>query len=197
MKLFKLNTLGNDQDNSLAFINNAPDGIGIFRSRLGEGEKIGSNYPSDAKITLLKRSPGLKLCSFIGNTECMLVVADPVRDLIESTCECEMEILKFALLNQKGRLHSSDYWIINPIGTTDCVNREASDIDFLDAPGDHYHGAVVDVDRYVIDKKKLIKAPNLFRVPEDPEEYFFKEPLFDEIRKREFTNFVFEEIEVV
>jgi len=197
MKLYKLDTLGDDQDNSLAFINDVPDGVDLYSSLLGDGERISSHYPDDAKIRLLKRSPGLKLCSFIGNTECMLVVADPVRDLIESACECEMEILKFTLLNQKGRLHSSDYWIINPIGTTDCVNREASDIEFLDAPGDHYHGAVVDVDEYVIDKKKLTTAPNLFRVPENPEEYFFKEPLFDEIRKREFTNFVFEEIEVV
>ena len=194
MKVFKLNILGNEQDKTLAFINNAPDGVGIYRSRLARGGRIGTNYPDNARIQLLRREPGLKLCSFIGNTQSMLIVDSAAENLLESMCDAEMEVLKFTLYDQKNRVYSTDYWIVNPIGNTDCVNRAASDIEYLDAPGDYYHGEVVAVQTFVLNKNKIDQAPNLFRVPEDRAEYFFKEPLVEEIQKRNFTNFVFEEV---
>lgn len=196
MKVFKLETLGNDSDKSLAFINQAPEDLGVDDWMLSEGERIGSLYPKKAKITLLKRKPGRKLCSFIGNTQSLLIVADAVREVIVATSKGEMEVLKFTLFDQKGRPLSDDYWIINPIGTVDCVNKKKSEIEYLDEPGDPYHGEVVGVDRYVLDSRKLKAAPSLFRVPEEPDEYFFKEDLHDKLVKNEFTNFVFEEIEV-
>ena len=107
-----------------------------------------------------------------------------------------MEVLKFTLFDQKNRPLSDDYWIINPIGTVDCVDKKKSEIEYLDEPGDPYHGAVVGVDKYVLDPRKLKAAPSLFRVPEESNEYFFKEDLHDKLMQKEFTNFVFEEIEV-
>ncbi len=194
MKVFKLDVLGNNSDKKLVFINDAPDGVGIYRSRLARGGRIGENYPDDARIQLQRRKPGLTLSSFIGNTQSMLIVDNAAKSLMTSMCEAEMEVLHFTLYDQKDRVHSKDYWIINPIGSIDCVNRDASEIEYLDAPGDHYHGSVVEVEKFVLDRQKTDQAPNLFRVPEDRAQYFMKEPLVDAIQKKQLTNFVFEEV---
>jgi uncharacterized protein DUF1629 len=197
MKVFRLEILGNNKDKTLAFINDAPDGVGLHRSKLARGGRIGENYPKNAKIQLQPRKPGRKLCSFIGNTQSMLVVSTAVKDLLVSASGADLEVLKFTLYDQKNRELSTDYWIVNPIGHIDCVDRSASEIEYLDEPGDAYHGKVVGVDKFVLDGSKVEKAPSLFRVPEDRAQYFFKEPLADEIRKQGFTNFVLEEIALV
>lgn len=196
MKIYLLDVLGKEGDKALVTITEPPTGIGVYDTNLASGERIGAHYPADARIELEKRMPGRKLCSFIGNTISFLIVSNDVKLLFEAKSKAEIEACKFTLYDQKKRLLSEDYWIINPIGVTDCVNRAASEIEYLDAPGDPYHGAVVGVDKYVFDRKKVTKAPNLFRVPENSAEFFFKEPLVEEIAKKGFTNFVFEEVEV-
>jgi hypothetical protein len=115
-----------------------------------------------------------------------------MKDTIVECCkndECEIEILPFTLFNHRQRVHSKDYWIINPLGTFDCVNKDASDIEYLD-------DEVVGVDKYVFESQKLKNAPELFRVPEDPTEYFISETLAKAFQKKKFTNIFLSEIEI-
>ena len=191
MRYFQIITLGDTGDKSLAFISSYVENIGLAAYRPAKGKRVGEKYPENAEIHLQSEDPGIKLYSLIGNTHSYLIVDTAVKDTIVEFCpddETEIEMLPFTLINHKKRVHSKDYWIINPIGTFDCVNRSASEIEFLDDD-------IVGVDKYVFDPKKLEKAPHLFRVPEDPTEYFISQSLAKAFKDKQFTNFFLVEIE--
>ena len=71
------------------------------------------------KFSCSQKNPGVKLPSLIGNTISYLIVNAEMKDTIIEYCpedEVDIEILPFTLINHKKRVHSKDYWIINPIG---------------------------------------------------------------------------------
>src|SRR5207302_1272588 len=108
--------------------------------------------------------PGIKLASLLGNTQSYLIVNTEVKNVIVEHCTLsELEVLPFTLYNHKKRIHSSDYWIVNPIGYLDCVNRAASNIRYLSTDPTK----IVAVRKFVLDTKRLENAPDLFRVVED------------------------------
>lgn len=189
MRYFRLNTMGDVQDHSLAFIDQVPDGLDGYDYKMALGEPIGDQYPDEAEIYLQPRYPGIKLAPLIGNTIGYLIVNTAVKDVIEAHETGDIEYLPFVLFNHKKRVHSRDYWIVNPLGTYDCLNRDASDIKYVD---DDPAGDVVKVRSYVFDPGKLDGVPDLFRIPEAPRHYFVSETLARAFHANRFANvFIF------
>lgn len=190
MKHFIIDTLGNLNDPRLCVLDEVPEGVGIKYYRMMKGKRIGGDYPDDAKIYMSDEHPGIKLSSLIGNTNSYLIVSRDLKEVIESYCSAEVEYLPLTLYNHKKRVHSKDYFIVNPIGVLDCLNLEASKITY-------FKDRVVSVDKFVLDPKKLTNAPSLFRIKEDPTEYVVNEELANAIKEGRFTNVVLKEIEQV
>lgn len=196
MKHYFIKTLGRSTTEGWCVLHAPPEGLGVSDYRLAEGDPIGSRYPSDARIYMSDESSGIRLGSLIGNTKSFLIVATVVKEVIEQHCAgVEIEYLPFTLYNHKKREHSRDYWIVNPIGTRDVLNLKASEIEYLNKPGDPYHGAVVGVDKFVLDSKKLKDIPALFRIKEAPSKYVINELLAQAFQERQFTNMLLKEIE--
>ncbi|OVE77373.1 hypothetical protein BVX98_02965, partial [bacterium F11] len=89
------------------------------------------------------------------------------------------------------RFLSKDYWIINPIGSLNCVNRKASDIIY----DDEDPSRVVAVHKFVLDPEKLKSEPPLFRVPEDLSRFFISARLGKEFQDHGFSNILLWEVE--
>ena len=191
MRYFEINTLGNDQDKSLAFVD---EGIRDLPDdgRLAAGEAVGADFPADARIYLQLESPGLKLPSILGNTAGYLIVAAPVKQVLERFDLRSCELFPFSLFDHKQRCFSRDYWVVNPLGAVDCLDRSGSDIEYLE--GDP--SQIVAVDRFVLASKKLTGAPDLFRVPESPYHYFVSERVAAAWHGQGFTNLYLIEIDV-
>ena len=190
MKYFILNILGDHRDRALAFIDHPPTGIGLYSYCMAKGEAAAAHYPTDAKIYLAPRSPGVKLASFIGNTQSYLIVCTEMKNVISEICNCPLEVLPFTLYNHKKRIHSKDYWIVNPLGSRDCLNKTASDIEYLDETKKD----VVAVEKFVLDAKRTTNLPDLFRVPEDPKRYFISERLGRAFHEKRFSNVLLFEV---
>jgi hypothetical protein len=82
---------------------------------------------------------------------------------------------------------ADDYSIINPLGSYDCLNAEKSDIVYHD-------GKVVKVQTPVFDPDKLAGVPALFRIVEQPRDYFLNSDLLlaiDDIRPKPTNVFIF------
>ena len=188
MKFFRLWLRGDTDDESLAFVEDAPAELGIRDYYMSQGKKIGDLYPSNVKARLAKRVLGIKLTSLLGNLLSYLMVNTQAKDVFLGTCNCEIEALPFTLINHKGRIHSKDYWILNPIGTFDCVNREASDIKYQDATKQEVVGIGLADGSLVFDSKKMQNAPDLFRVPEKPSLMFISERMALAIIDADLTN---------
>jgi hypothetical protein len=196
MKYFKLNILGNNNDKSLALITKSIVDIGLYSYCMAEGKRVGDKYPKEAQIYLQPEKPGKKLSSFIGNTKSYFIVNSEMKDVIIETCkelDSPIEMLPFTLYDHKKRVISKDYWIINPVGTFDCLDRKSSEIKYMD---DDPQSEIVGVKKFVFNPKKLENAPDLFRVPEDPTEYFISERLVKKFQEKKFTNLFLTEIEV-
>lgn len=186
MRYFRLWPRGNDRDKTLAFVRDEPAGLGLYDYYMRQGERIGEHYPANAKVYLDPQTPGIKLESVLGNLCSYLMVSTAMRDLVLGVCTNEIEVLPFTLYNHKKRVHSTDYVILNPIGTYDCVNRKASTITY---EGD----AIVGVAKLVFDSNKVEGAPHLFRVPEKPSWYFISETLARAIKNSNLTNVILKE----
>lgn len=190
MKLYRWDTLGNSNDEELCFLDKAPKDLGARSAYLARGKSVKGFYPEDPRIDLSEENPGLRLASFIGNIRRMLVVSPPLRALLETWCQGQdVEYLPVHIYNHRGRLHTKEYSIINPLGAFDCLDRDRSEVEMMD-------DEVLSVERIVLSPKKLERAPHLFRVREDPGVYVVSEALSEVMRAGAFTNVVLEPMEV-
>jgi hypothetical protein len=198
MNFYHLWLRGNTDDKTLAFVRDDPTSIGNYEYCMRQGERLSDHYPEgvNIKIKLDKRSPGIKLQALLGNLLSYLMVNTAAKDLIVSTCQCEIEALPFVLYNHKNRIHSKDYWILNPIGTFDCVNRAASNIQYLDTDPNQVTGVGLTPGSLVFDPAKLNNAPDLFRVPEEPARMFISEKLMQAMKAHDLhkQNFLLVEV---
>ena len=191
-RCFRLRTLGNTADKELAFIDEPPDGLGIYDYCLSEGEPIGDHYPQNARIYLQGKHPGIRLPSLIGNTLCLLIVNSAFKETLLQHAGTAIEALPFTLYNHKKRVHSRDYWIVNPLGIIDCLDKQRSEIKYLDEDP----AQVVAVNKFVVDGRKLKDQPEIFRVPEARTEYFITLSLAKRLKQAGFTNIFVDAVEV-
>lgn len=187
MRFWLLDTLGDTNDEDVCFLSNFVKGIEAKSWCVYRGEALAPLYPKDAKIFLAREDKGLRLCSLIGNDQRMLVVSTEFKELIQKHCpDTNIEYLPFTLYDHRKRVHSRDYFIVNPIGTFDCLDYEASDIVWdEDEPGE-----VVRIREYVVDKKKAKKAPQLFRFHKDSSTYVIGLKLAEDMYEHDLTNIV-------
>jgi len=157
------------------------------------GIKAADIYPENATIQMSSYRSGLKLLSLLGNTTSYLIVDSKMKNIIESNSNVEIEYLGFDLLDLEGRVHSDDYFIVNPIGARECLNHDLSEVEYFEED----RNEVVDVHRFVLDPSKLEDEPILFRIKEEPTEYVISEALLRILRDEKFTNIFVEEIEQV
>lgn len=190
MQYYVVNTLGGP-DPGLAFVRSPPEGLGLMAVRPATGEAVGAAYPDPADIYLEPRS-GIELPSLIGNTLGYLIVSSRMKDVMSRLRALgRAELLPVRIHHEKKRLHTSDYWIVNPLGSIDCVNRSASKIQRGEAgPPD------VTADRLVLNPHKA-EGNDLFRVPEDPRRYVVSERLANALARHGFTNVLLDAIEAL
>jgi len=194
MKYYRVDILG-DLDNEYCLLERAPENCGVNYYRMAVGEPMADYYPTNAEFHMSDDSPSLKIGSLIGSTKSFLILHESVVHVIKKFCqEVEIEYLPFTLFNLKGRVHSTDFYIVNPIGTMDCLNHGTSKIERFHQEGDPYDSDVIAINEIVLDPKKLQNAPALFRIREDPSIYVIDEHLAKNFAQSGFKNIVLEEI---
>ena len=189
MKYFKLAVRGS-ADEKLACIATEPTELGIKDYCMAQGERIGDDYPDQVTMRL-DDYPGFKLCSLLGNILSYLIVDTVMKVCIEKSSIGEIEFLPFTLLNHKGIVHSTDYWIINPIGSVDVLDMEKSQF-----RRGRRTGEIVGISEVVFNKDKLKNAPDLFRVPQELPAYYISENLASCWKEEKCSNIFLSEISV-
>lgn len=191
MDYFRLDTTP-AEDPSFCILEHSPEGTERNSDMLSAGEPMGSAYPANPSWHMSKDFPGLKVPTLIASTARILVVHAVVKDLLVAT-GVPLEALPFVLVDHKKHVASRDHFIVNVLGTRDCLNLEKSDIRWsTDVPG-----AVVRVKKYVLDPRKLEGAPDLFRVKEDPPAIVMSTPLVKKLQAANPSNFYFWKLEQI
>ena len=189
---YLLESLGNVTDpdyGDYCFAGGAPEGIGKYTRYLKTGQTLRAYFPSDPEEVTFKlddNHQGLKLGSYIGNTNGNLIVHKDAIELLSQFNLGDHEIFPFTLINHKGRTHSEDYRFINPLGVVDCLDFDKSKI--MWGTDKKFIAMII---KYVLDANKLANTPDIFRVKMHTTDYIFSEKLVDAIRLHEYTNFLF------
>ncbi|WP_437995567.1 DUF1629 domain-containing protein [Sorangium sp. So ce185] len=191
MRYYKLDTLGDTRDRDLCLLEDEPKDMGLEGYYLAMGKPARDHIPADLSISMSEDYPGIVTASLIGNFNNYLLVSTAMKEIIEQHCAgLDIEYFQFALINHKGRVHTRDYWIVNPIGAYDCLDFGASKI--------KYSGSdIVSIKERVLSAAKLAGAPSLFRIARDVQTYVVAEPLAEAFRAEGFTNVVLKEMKVV
>jgi hypothetical protein len=191
MKYFQLDTCPKE-DFSFCMLENSPDGTVSINYRMAEGEPMGADYPADARWRMSDDYKGIKLPTLIGCLDSILVLLKPAMEILRET-GVAMECLPFTLLNHKGRVASEDYFIVNPLGSVECLDLAKSDIEWMD---DQVGGDVIHVYECVLDAKKMSAIPAVFRVKEDPSIIILNETVAERLQALKPTNVYLTELEV-
>jgi hypothetical protein len=188
---FEINVAGDELNKELAFVEQEPENLGGYGFRLAEGQPTDDVYPEEAAIYLDPYSPGLTFASLLGNSIGFLMVCTAVKEVIAQLNVAPIELRPLAIYNHKRRLHSRDYWAVNPLAILDCVDRQRSTILYSsEKPTD-----IVAIDRLVFRTDRLAKAPDLFRIPERRGSYFASDRLLASLQGKGFTNIFVDTIE--
>jgi hypothetical protein len=190
MRFYMIDGLGDPNDEDRCVLFNSVEGIGLGDVGLHTGEPVWPRYPKDARIYMSKESPGIKLSSVLGNVKNFLIVSRDFKEAVEKLCGDKVEYLPFTLYDHRKRVHSRDYFILNPLGTFDCLDLKKSDIQWGKAEPDK----VIRVREPVLDRAKMKDAPQLFRVAQEPTTYVVGVELAREIYDRDFTNVIWTEL---
>jgi hypothetical protein len=181
---FELNPRGDLGNRELAFVGERPRQLGHFGYRLAQGEKTSDLGLGDIRLDLSAARPGLELSTLLGNSIGYLILATAAKDLLAQHEVSPTELHQVALHDHKSRPFSRDYWIVNPLRFVDCLDREASRIQYSQSTP----GAIVWIHERVFAARALAGAPDLFRLPEEPMAYFVSERLAQRFEAERFTN---------
>ena len=191
LRFFSLDTLGDGDDPDLCILGNFIKGIEMDSWRIGEGAPVSAILPNDARIYMDKENLGIQLSSLIGNTRNMLVVQKGVKDIIQKHCGDEKaEYLPVTLYDHRKRAHGRDYFVINPLGTFDCLDLEASALFRMKDDPER----ILEVRNPVLDRKKMKGAPPLFRIDKDSSTYVLNFELAKEFSEGDFSNLFVSEL---
>jgi hypothetical protein len=194
-KFYLIDTLGDTNDDDIVCIEDYVRGLEMDDWRTGFGHASSDAWPVDAAIYLRKTS-GSKLTDLLGTITNTLYASPRFRQVIEKHCAgVEIEYLPFSLYDHRKRLLSKEYVIVNPIGTLDCLDTEASDVLWDD---DDPNKALA-VSGIVLSAKKLSKierVPALFRLKEDRATYIMNYDLATDIYGGDYKNIFWEKLEV-
>jgi hypothetical protein len=188
MKFHFIETLGESARN-LCMVRTEPEGMGFYTHYPAIGRPAVDKVSNPAVMRMDPKG-GTVTRSLIGNTVNYLIASTALKDLlIAESPPATVELLPVALYN-KTRLHSSDYWIVNPLVIVDCLDMKASTLQMS-------RGKIISIDERVLSARKLKDAPGLFRIENDVDTYVINDNVRQLIAaNRKITNFPTSELAV-
>lgn len=170
--------VGDDEDDSFAWITKDSDFLMHCMDSylLHEGVAVKSWFPTDS-VFQLSDDYGVKLTDSIPNTLHLLIVSEKLKAILAEKSGAQIEFLPVHLRNQKGRIVPNPYFIANPLGTVECVDRERSKFRTSAIRPDQ----VFRFYRLALDPAKIPADAKLFRLKEQTDLIIVRQDLADDI----------------
>jgi len=176
--------LDDEVDNKVCVI--TEDNEDVERStKLTSGIPLKGIYPDNAALYMNEDHPGMRLVDFVANHLLYLIVSGKVKQVLQQEGVENIEYLPVSIYDQKKRLASSDYYIVNVLGTVDCLDHENSEYDrslINQAKIQHFDKVVLHENQVPVDVK-------IFRLKGRSEMIFIRSDLLEALKKNKLTGF--------
>jgi hypothetical protein len=105
---------------------------GVEKSfQLRKGISRADSFPANATFTMNPEFPNdTLLADNLFNTNLFIVASIKVKNFLEGQKILQMEYLPVKIVDHKGRVASSEYFIIHPIDPVECIDLKSSDVDW-------------------------------------------------------------------
>ena len=158
-----------------------------FSWDLSIGGRLTDVWPKDMSVRMRADRPkNVTLVDYISNLESVLLASPRLQAFFRAQDLPDLEFLKVAILDHKGRVAASDYSVINCCRVIDCVDQKKSKFkwDGLENPS-------MQMKQMVLDGKALGPADKMIRPTFVPGLTLFREDLVDAINEQEFSGMGF------
>ncbi len=156
------------------------------------GVEMGDIYPDNVKFQMSKDKPGKIISDYIDCALSYMIVTQKFKDILESEISDGIEYLHFTLLNHRGRVADPDCYIVNVLGTVDCVDYEKTE--GVEDPGDEV-GLFQFIDKLFLLEDKIPENLKLFRLKAMPELMIIRKDLKDRLLAEGLTGMQFHRLE--
>jgi hypothetical protein len=163
---------------SVTFISNQK-----FCWAISVGQPVAAEWPEDVVFRMNPESPtNIALVDHISNHEGMLLASPRLRDFLRDQALPDLEFLKVAIIDHKGRVAADDYSVVNCCRVVDCVDQKSSEFkwDGLDNPS-------MEMERMVLDPATVGADDRMIRPRYVPALVLYRMDLVEAIRDRKFT----------
>jgi hypothetical protein len=144
---------------------------------------MGEAYPSGLEFAMTKKEKGIRIADVIPNACGYFMVSARMKDLLEQHAQVEIELLRFTLLNHKGKVASDDCYIANVIGMVDCVDMGQTQ----GTPNPMRAGRFMYLRRLVLDEARIPPDRRLFRTRAVPEVLIIRDDLKQVFEREQVT----------
>jgi hypothetical protein len=176
-----------DCDKGNVFVLDIPEGLDR-KYQLLQGISRLASWPPDLAAEFSKHRPeGMRLTDWIATPFGWLLVSDRFKKLLDDASAPNVEYLPIKMKNHKGRLASTDYWIVNFLVLIEAVDRDRSAFE-VDAAEDD---KIFRFDRLVLLDEIEARGPVIFRLKEQPYLILVREDLVTRIKEAGFTGLRF------
>lgn len=154
-----------------------------FCWRVSIGQRVADEWPADMSFRMNPENPtNVALVDSVSNHESMLLASPRLRDFLRDQALPDLEFLKVAILDHKGRVAADDYSVINCCRVVDCVDQKNSQFEWdgLDNPS-------MEMERMALDPAALGEDDRMIRPRYVPGLVLYRMDLVEAIRAAKFT----------
>ena len=165
-------------------------GFGDLYSMWG-GKSVSMSFPPDAEFPMDPDFPdNTVLADTLMNSQYLIVGSEPLKDFFEARKVADAEYLKVGIRDHKGKI-AAFYWIINPVVSLDCLDREASSamVSRVDKT------QVIKTKRTILKEDALDLDRQLFRIAGYPQGILVRRDLASAISEAGFKGIEFRELD--
>lgn len=175
-----------------AILSEHPHSIKAQASMFQRGMPLKDWMPAKAHYRMSNRYPDRRaLIAFQTNTLDLLVVSHEARETLAPQPVQEMEFLPIVILDHRDKVASTDYFILNLLGSVDCMDREKSV--YKNSP---LNPSVFNSCRkLVLHEDRIPAGTELFRLTNGPTTYIASQELKERVVSRGLQGMKFVPVE--
>jgi hypothetical protein len=156
----------------------------------GECISLEKRFPKGVVMSMSKDDPDFRvLYDVVNNMDSLLIVSKPFKELLEKEDCGKIEYLPISIKDQRNKIASTDYFIVNLIDSVDYIDNEKSTVVYSALDDD----LIVDIQKVVLNEKNIPKGCSLFRSKSYPFGYVVSDKLKKAIEKANMENIKFVE----
>jgi len=135
----------------------------------------------------------VQLSDSVSNDDEALVISSKLKELIEGLKPSNLEFLPLTIIDHKGKVASSEYFIANCTHLQDCIDQKASDLVWnrIDPT------LIASVKKLVVDESKIPPETLVFRMKHFPKSIIVSRALSEAISGKGFSGILFRELDTI